>query len=347
MTAEPTFDAGFSTPAIAAVFSPQGRIERMLRAEAALAGAQAEQGDIPAAAAAAITAACRVELDARAVEREGWQAGTPLIPLLDRLRPAIPDEHAGFLHWRATTQDIVDSATMLQIADGLAVLGGLAGASVAALRSVIELSGHMPAVARTLLRPAGRTTFGARAEAWLDPLERSVGELADAARRLPVQLGGPIGDGAGFGDGVAAGLARRLGLVAEARSWHTDRAPVTTVVSVVERAVGWAAKIAHDLILLGQPEVGELTMRPGGSSSIAGKHNPIDAVRALAAADACHGVASIVTRARPHELERAAGSWHAEWFAVPMVFHTASATLDALAGALESLVIERGGTFLG
>ena len=133
---------------------------------------------------------------------------------------------------------------------------------------------------------------------------------------------------------MVAGVARRLGLAAIDYAWHTDRAPIGEVISLVERTVSWVAKIAHDVALLSQPELGEVEVRAGSSSAMAHKRNPIDAVRALAAADACHGAASICTAARPHEFERAAGSWHAEWFAIPLVLHTAAAALDAL-GSME------------
>ena len=111
------------------------------------------------------------------------------------------------------------------------------------------------------------------------------------------------------------------------------------MVNTVERTVAAAAKVAHDLILLSQPEIGEISMRAGGSSAMAHKRNPTDAIRCLAAADACSGVASTITRARPHELERAAGSWHAEWFALPAVFHTAGASLASLVAAATSATV--------
>jgi 3-carboxy-cis,cis-muconate cycloisomerase len=146
-----------------------------------------------------------------------------------------------------------------------------------------------------------------------------------------------VGDLTPFGDcfdTVVHALAEELRLAAPPIPWHTDRGPVLRVTNLVERTVTASARIAADLMLLAQPEIGEVQLPSGGSSSMPHKRNPMLAVRALAAARACHGVATVITGAPPHELERAAGSWHAEWFAVPLVFHTASAVLSATRDAV-------------
>ncbi len=340
MTGLPTFDPGFSTPAMTVVWSAEARVAAMLDVEQAVAAAQAEAGLIAPDELGAITAAIHgvaARLDASLAAQiltAGWDAGTPVIPLLVAIREGAPLE---LLHHRVTTQDIVDSAMMVQVSRALRVVDDLIDRVVAVLHpsiGVIGVIGDQPVMARTLLQPAAPTTVAGRVQRWIDPLVRRRAELAATGARLPVQLGGPIGDRAGLADDVVAGVARRLGLTAVDHAWHTDRAPISEVVALVERTVSWVAKIAYDVVLLSQPEIGEVQVRAGGSSAMAHKRNPIDAVRALAAADACHGAASIITAARPHEFERAAGSWHAEWFAIPLVFHTAAAALDAI-GSME------------
>jgi 3-carboxy-cis,cis-muconate cycloisomerase len=159
-----------------------------------------------------------------------------------------------------------------------------------------------------------------------------------------VQLGGPAGDLAAYGGAaprVVEAFAGRLALRVPDLPWHTDRTPITAVVAAVAGTARTAATIAEDLALLAQAEVGEVRMRPGGSSSMAGKRNPIDAVRALAAADACAGLAATVTGARPHELERAAGAWHTEWFAVPLVMQTAGAAVAAVGEAVAGAELDQ------
>ena len=340
MSGAATFDSGFSDPVIERIFNASGRVARMLQFESALATAQADLELIPHEAATAIAAACERSLDADAIIAAGWSAGTPVIPLINEVRRFLPSGAAEWLHHRATTQDVVDTAMILQVGDATAVVAGTARRIITALESAIERFGDRRVMARTLMQPALPTTFRQRATAgWLAPLQLQVAAVTTAAVNLPIQLGGPIGDGTGLPPELVSRVATGLGLVAPAMSWHTDRTPISSMIGILERMVGAAAKVAYDLVLLSQPEIGEVTMRAGGSSSMSQKRNPADAVHALAAADVCGGIASIITRARPHELERAAGSWHAEWFAVPMVFHTATACLNALAVALESMEV--------
>jgi 3-carboxy-cis,cis-muconate cycloisomerase len=120
--------------------------------------------------------------------------------------------------------------------------------------------------------------------------------------------------------------------------WHTDRSPVVGVVTYLTDIARWAEKVGIDIAQLVQ--LGEVTTRAGGSSAAAGKRNPIDAMRAAAAAQACCGIATVITHAKPHELERGLGSWHAEWFALPLVFQTAAASLESISAALASLEVE-------
>ena len=169
---------------------------------------------------------------------------------------------------------------------------------------------------------------------------RHVIALRSTREQLAIQFGGPVGNRAAYGDkasAVSKGLAERLGLASSDLAWHGDRSRILDLSQRLSGVAATVAKVALDLSLLAQTEVAELSMRPGASSSMEGKQNPIDAIRALAATDVANGVASILDRARPHELDRGLGSWQAEWVALPLLFQTIAASLDALESALETL----------
>jgi 3-carboxy-cis,cis-muconate cycloisomerase len=312
----------------------------MCQAEAALASACARVGLVPENAAQSIVRVCANAIaDPEAVLGEGWAAGTPVIPLLARLKEGLGAEEARFLHFGATSQDILDTATVLQLNDSLAVLGELLDEVAERLVSLIERHARDWVMARTMMQPALPIRFALRVARWLNPILQHMEDVAGAAERLPVQLGGPVGDVASYGpaaDAVVRSFAEELHLAVPLVPWHTDRRTIVVSVSLVDQIAGAAASIAADLLLLSQPEIGELHPPASGSSAMPHKRNAIGAVHAIAAARACHGVSSIVVGAAPHELERAAGNWHAEWFAVPLALQTAGAavlaTRDAIRG---------------
>jgi len=195
---------------------------------------------------------------------------------------------------------------------------------------------------RTFLQNALPTTFGLRVGGWLDPTLTHLERLRATRAGLALQFGGPVGNLATLGDdgsAVVSALGARLELAVPDVPWHTDRTRVRDVVNVVEDAVASLAKVAADVALLAQSGIGEVTTRSGGSSSIPHKKNPIDSVRALAAADVCHGAAAIVRGGRPHELDRSLGSWQAEWAAIPLLFSSASGVIEATNTLLASLEV--------
>jgi 3-carboxy-cis,cis-muconate cycloisomerase len=340
----PDFDPGFSTAAMRAIWCTEHRVKRLLEVESALAIACARSGLIPKRAAHAIQRAAGAASVDAALLSEGWAAGTPVLPLLDEIRRHLEQEEAEFLHYGATSQDILDTATMLQIRDALLALRttlfGLAGGLV----SIIERHPGDFVVGRTLLQPAVPIRFAWRVTQWLVPVLDLLDQTSAAAAGLPVQLGGPVGDGSPFGKAattVVHAFAQELSLSAPTSAWHGDRRPVLAAAVLVDQIARHAATIAAALVVLSQSEIGEVRLPPGCSSSMPHKANAISAVHALAAARCCHGVMTILTGAHPHELERAAGSWHAEWFALPLVFHTASAALEAITEAVSKLVFDR------
>jgi 3-carboxy-cis,cis-muconate cycloisomerase len=346
----PTFDPGFSTASLSRLFAAEGRVAAMCRVEAALAASSGEAGVISAAQAREIESVCANPFgiagavgDASSLLAEGWEAGSPVIVLLGRLRQRLSPSAAAALHRGATTQDIVDTAQMLMLGEALADLRRGLVQIGERLRRLAGEHQETPMVGRTFLQHARETSFGLRAAQWLEPLVRHLGGIASLRTQLPVQLGGANGNAAELGEQavvVTGGLARRLGLVVPTLPWHTDRSRIAEVVALVERIARSMAKIGIDIAILSSSEVGELRVRAGRSSSMPGKENPIDAVRAVAAADVCSAVAQIVTASRPHELDRAVGGWHAEWFALPTVFQTAGAAVEAICTALETMTVD-------
>jgi 3-carboxy-cis,cis-muconate cycloisomerase len=316
-----------------AIFALSSRVGAMCAVEAAVANAQAAAGDIPAEAAESIAAACSEAVGVE-ILADGWRVGTPVLGLLDALRERLPASAREFLHRDLTTQDVIDTATMVLVVDALKHLDELARvAAASSMRAIIERFGDIATQARSFLQPADVTTVGFRTARWLDQL----GGVWNRSPSVPAQLGGLIGDRSGISDEVANTAAVELGLDAR-RPWHTDRSPIIEVVTIADDYARWADKVGGDIAQLVQ--LGEITTRAGGSSAAAGKRNPIDAMRAMAAAEVCLGVSTVITHAKPHELERGLGSWHAEWFAVPIVFQTAAAAMEAIGAALSSLEVQ-------
>lgn len=325
------------------IFSAGGRVSAFLQFEATLATAQAELGMIPEESAAEITRICEEEpTDPWAILEAGWHSGTPVVALLDWMRPQLSEAAGDALHRGTTTQDVIDTATILQMKHGLGELAsGLAAVSTSLSRLADEHR-HTPILGRTLLQDALVTSFGVTAAQWLAPLIRHRWQISELTTDLPLQLGGPVGDGASF-EGRAAELAssvaRGLGLAVPATAWHTDRTPVTEALALVGRVAASMAKVGSDVILLSQPAIGELRPPPGRSSSMPHKANPVAAVRAVAAAQVCQTAVAGVITAPPHELERAAGAWQAEWELVPQAFQAAGAAVEAIADCLEGLEV--------
>jgi 3-carboxy-cis,cis-muconate cycloisomerase len=331
MSAMATFDPGFTTPAMTEVWSAESRIRRMLDVEVALGAVMTPEH------AEAIATACddvASTVDAGALLTDGWSEGTPVLPLLALVRAHLSEDAASALHRGATSQDIIDTATMLQIDDSRRLLSDAVADVVIALDRFDFANDGATVMARTLLQPALPIALSHRVGEWQRPLASAAERLYNMP--LPIQMGGPVGDMRDLDGALIAEMADDLGLVAPGASWHTDRTPLIDAVMAAQRAAAAAAKVASDLAHLAQPELGEIRLRGGGSSSMANKRNPIDAIRAIAAADACNALVSSLINAPLHEFERAAGAWHLEWFVVPMIWHTASAAVAATLATVES-----------
>jgi len=336
----------FSTPRMADVFSPEAYVQAMLAFEAALARAEARAGIIPQEAASAIEASCRETfIDVGLLYREAVMAGTPAIPLVRMLTKHVGGDAQKFVHWGATSQDAIDTALMLQMRDGLDLLVEELLGVCAACAKLAEDHRQTLMVGRTLLQQALPITFGLKAARWLALAVRQV--QARRERALAVQLGGAAGTLAAFGENglqVVELLAKDLGLLAPDLPWHTERDRVAEIAASLGVAAGAMEKIARDVILLAQTEVGEVSEGDapgkGGSSAMPQKHNPVEATGAIAAARLAVGVVPVILSAMGQEHERAAGGWQAEWAALPDLFRYTAGAVARVRGAVDCLQID-------
>jgi 3-carboxy-cis,cis-muconate cycloisomerase len=310
------------------VVSGRSWLQAMLDAEAALATAEARAGLIPHEAAATIASCCdATRFDPEELGREGRAAGNPVPPLVEALTAAVSEvseDAARYVHKGATSQDILDTASMLVSRRALdLILAELEGVSRACARLTDEHRETIMA-GRTLLQQALPTTFGLKAAGWLVSVlegRRRISELRE--RGLAAQLGGATGTLASLGDSgvsVLGEFARELGLAEPVVPWHTDRTRIAEIGGVLSLVAGVLGKIALDVILMSQTEVGEVAepadQGRGGSSTLPHKRNPILSVAAAANARRVQDLAQTLYGAMVGEHERAAGAWHAEWEAL-------------------------------
>ena len=319
-----------------ALFGDEQRLAAMLRVEAALARTQARLGLIPAAAAEAITAAAKVEtLDLTALAASTAIVGYPVVALTKQLGKAAGSEAARWVHWGATTQDIIDTGQVLQMREALDLVARDLKRIIRALAGQAKTHRETVMAGRTHLQHALPITFGYKCAVWLGPLLDHLDRLQELRPRLlRAQFGGAVGTLASLGDkgrAVAEGLAQELGLAAPDAPWHVDRAPIAEVANLLALVTGSLAKIATDFILLMQTEIGELN-EPylpgrGGSSTMPQKRNPIASEYVVACARGVQALAPLLLAAMPGDHERATGPWQAEQLALPQIFLLASGAL--------------------
>jgi 3-carboxy-cis,cis-muconate cycloisomerase len=339
----------FSTSEMSSVFSAKAHVRGMLAFEAALAHAEANAGIIPKEVANTIAANCKVELfEVDALYREAAVAGTPAIPLVRMLTEHVEGDAQKFVHWGATSQDAIDTALILQMRDGLDLLvAGLLGVC-AACATLAEQHRHTLMAGRTLLQQAVPITFGLKVSRWLALAVRQVYALRERrGRTLAVQLGGAAGTLASLGDKglqVVELLASELGLPVPDLPWHAERDRIAEIAGTLGVVAGAMAKVAGDVVLLTQTEVGEALEGAapgnGGSSAMPQKHNPIDATSAIASAQLAVGVVPVILTAMAQEHERAAGGWQAEWTAVPNLFRFTASAVERVRDAVGGLQVD-------
>ena len=309
------------TPAAAAT-GDTAYLRALLDSEAALTRAQAALGLAPAAAAAAVTeAAGSGRFDVRSLAERARGGGNPVIPLVADLTKAVGEEHGPYVHRGATSQDIMDTATMLVAVRTLDPVLDDLGRTERALARLAAGHRDTPMPGRTLTQHAVPTTFGLKAAGWrslvLDARDR-VRRVRDA---LPVQLGGAAGTlaafrvyGAGDPDALTRAYARELGLAASVLPWHTLRTPVADLAGCLVFTAGALGKLAVDVLTLSRTETGEATEGSGGgSSAMPHKANPVRSTLVAAAARRAPQLAATLYGSLAAEDERPAGAWHAEW----------------------------------
>jgi 3-carboxy-cis,cis-muconate cycloisomerase len=341
------FDSVYSSVTVSAATSDRSWLQAMLDVEAAVAVAAARLGLVPDAAASAITAACQIErYDVAAIARGAATDATPVIELVRQLRTLVPPDVQAHVHFAATSQDIVDSASMLVARNALQACLVDARTVAATLATLAHEHRDTVQVGRTLLQHGALTTFGAHCAARLVALDDAVaGVDRQLTDRLAVQLGGAVGTLAPAADNAAAlvaEVARELSLAEPVVPWHTSRGRIAELGAAAGILAGELATVAQDIVLLSATEVGEVAVAsPGGSSSMAHKRNPAAAVLALACAHRVPGLVATLFAGMPQELQRATGRWQAEWGTLTDLLGLVGGTAHHTASAVTGLVVDR------
>ncbi|MCS7481144.1 3-carboxy-cis,cis-muconate cycloisomerase [Umezawaea endophytica] len=309
----------FGDPIVDAELGDRAWLRAMLDFERALVVVQSHAGIVPVDAARAIVAAIdSAVLDPASLGARATASGNPVVPLVRDLVDVVPADARAYVHHGATSQDVLDTAASLVAFRALRpILDGLAGVADECERLAVRHRDTLIA-GRTLGQQAVPTTFGLKCAGWLVAVDEARERLSTVrAERLAVQFGGAAGTLAPLGTAgasLADRLADELGLVAPVLPWHTDRTRFAELAGALGSAAGVLAKIAQDVLLMAQTEVGEVEEADGGTSSaMPHKRNPVRAVLVTAAAKRVPGLVATVLASMAHEHERAAGGWHAEW----------------------------------
>ncbi len=342
------FRDSFGTPRMREIFEERALIARYVAVEVGLARAQGRCGVIPADAADAIVVRSKPEaLDLDLLRQETGLVGYPILPLVHQLG-RMCGEAGRYVHWGATTQDIMDTAVVLQIRDALALID----ADLAELRSILvrlaKRYRDTPMAGRTHLQQALPITFGYKAAVWLAMFDRHAERLAQLRPRVLVgQFGGAAGTLASLGDrglDVQKALMEELGLGVPVATWHVARDGLAEAVSFLGLLTGSLGKVACDVMLLASTEVAEVrepfVAGRGASSTMPQKRNPISSELIVAAAKAVRQHAGLMLDAMVQDYERATGPWHAEWIALPESFILTGGALHQAKFMLGGLVVD-------
>ncbi|WP_099867897.1 3-carboxy-cis,cis-muconate cycloisomerase [Pararhizobium haloflavum] len=331
----PLYGRSFADDEMRAIFAAQTFVARCVETEVALAKAQARLGIIPEDAAAGIAAAASTfKPDMERLRDETEIVGYPILPLVEQLAA-----HAGqagkYLHWGATTQDIMDTATVLQIRDGMSLVERRIDRVRQALATLSRDHRDTPMAGRTHLQHALPVTFGYKTAVWLSAFNRHAARLAEIRPRvLVVEFSGASGTLASLGTRgleVQQELARELGLGVPAITWHSMRDGIAETVQFLALVSGSLGKLAMDISIMMTSELGEVAepfvRHRGASSTMPQKQNPVSCELILAGARIVRNHATSMLDAMIHDFERATGPWHLEWSAVPEGFAVASGIL--------------------
>ncbi len=341
-----------SSAAMRTVCDDVACLQNMLDFEAGLARAEAATGVIPASAAGPITRACQASaFDLAALAQAATRSGNLAIPLVKALTADVAKadaEAARYVHWGATSQDVIDTAAMLTLRAGIDALLADIGRAIAGFAALARQHRNTAVVARTWLQHALPMPFGLKLAEYAAALNRSRLRLQRLRREaLVLQFGGAAGTLAALGDKgllVAERLAQELELLLPEAPWHSHRDRIAEAASVFAILAGTCGKIARDIQLMMQTDVAE-AFEPsgegrGGSSTMPHKRNPVAAASAMAAAIMAPNLAATIFAAQVGDHERSAGPWHAEWPTLPSLLLVTSGALAAIVDIAEGLEVD-------
>ena len=330
----------FTDADLSSLFTDRAYVEALIEVEVALARAEARLGIVPPAAAEQIArTAVASKIDMGAMARGTVRSGFPIIALVQELRRIVGAEAGAYLHWGATTQDIMDTACVLQLRSATKLFKDRIAELSRHLSQLAERHRGAVMAARTHGQQALPVSFGLKVAAWLAPFIRHAERLGELSPRLlVVQLGGAAGTLAALGDkgdGVTKALAEELGLAAPLMPWHAQRDGFAEFAAWLSLVTGSLGKMAQDILLLAQTEVAEVAESAdegrGGSSTMPQKSNPITSELILAAARTNAALLSAMHHAQIQEHERATHGWQVEWLTLPqMVMVSGGALKHAL-----------------
>ncbi len=334
------------------IFSDSVRVQRMLDFERALATAEGRLSVIPKSAVPAISNHCKVDLfDLPSIAQAAATAGNLAIPLVKELTKLVAqtDEEASrYVHWGATSQDVIDTGLVLQLREAFDAIESELQKLSEKLAQLAQSHRTTALPARTWMQHAVPTVFGLKVAGWLDAMTRHRERLRETRQRaLVLQFGGAAGTLASLGSEglkVAQALAEELGLSLPAVPWHSHRDRTAEVGTTLALMVGTLGKIARDVSLQNQTEVGEVFESAadgrGGSSTMPQKRNPVACSVILAAADQVPALASALLSAMPQENERGLGGWQVEWNILPELVRQAGGALHHAREMIEGLQID-------
>lgn len=334
------FDPLFASAAMRAVVNDQARVQRMLDFELALARAEASIGVVSALAADPMVRACRAEnFDIAALAEEAGPAGNIVIPLIKALTAEVAKSStvaAGYVHWGATSQDVIDTALVLELRAAIDVLNADLDRAIEAFAGLAGRHRRTPFVARTLLQHALPMPLGLKFAGYAAALARSRERLRRLRKEaLVIQFGGAAGTLAALGEQgmeIVQRTAALLDLPLPDAPWHSHRDRIAEVATAFGILTATCGKIARDLALLMQTEVAEVAAPTNGASStLPHKRNPIAAARAIAAATMAPNLVATILAGAVQEHERALGGWQAEWPTFPMLTLVTSGAVEAVA----------------
>jgi 3-carboxy-cis,cis-muconate cycloisomerase len=345
-------DPLFRWDALEELFTDRARVQGILDFEAALARAEAKLGIIARKAAPKIAAKCRAELyDFPSLAQAAARAGNLAIPLVKQLTNLVAKddpEAARYVHWGATSQDVIDTGFVLQFRAALNKFDEELSRLAGSLANLAKTHRATPIAARTWMQQALPTTFGLIAAGWLDAIMRHRARLHEVrGRAIVLQFGGAAGTLAALDDrgiDVANALGEELKLPVPDVPWHSHRDRVAEVATILGLCTGTLGKIARDIALHMQTEIAEISEPAGegrgGSSTLPHKRNPVTAAVVLAAAIRVPALVSTVLFAMVQEEERGLGGWHAEWETMPEIIGLAGGSLHHLAETIPGLQID-------